>query len=96
MELSSVEALDTLEEDEEEETEMREGEESFPWLKMGVGTRMGSGEEWMNPFSLGGSAATFHWSHLLGSGTRLPVSWPMKIRTDWESPLTMSCIGIRW
>ena len=48
MELPSVEALDTLEE-EEKETETREGRELFPWLKMGVGMRMGSGEALNGP-----------------------------------------------
>ena len=47
-ELACVEALDTLEE-EEEETEMREGTESFPWLRLRLGTGMGSGEVWTNP-----------------------------------------------
>ena len=49
-ELACVEALDTLEE-EEEEMETREGMELFPWLRLRLGTGMSSGEEWTNPTS---------------------------------------------
>ena len=49
-ELACVEALDTLEE-EEEVMETREGTESFPCWKLRPGTGMGSGEEWTNPVS---------------------------------------------
>ena len=52
-ELACVEALDTLEE-EEEEMEMREGTESFPDWKLRPETGMGSEEVWTNPVSPSG------------------------------------------